>query len=166
MRSPDKTVYPRMHPCSYAYDGKRVRKWSVKCLPYGQAWAAGVCPSCCVGLFFLSCMCATNQMCVGRELRVLFATACPGARVRVASIWSTMVNNTSLARRRHWLLPGPGQGRGVLQPQRHPAGRSLHRRARAAAATPGILPCRQERALWRLCAGCSKLGEATGGVPG
>ena len=26
---------------SYAYDGKRIRKWHVKCLPYGQAWAAG-----------------------------------------------------------------------------------------------------------------------------
>jgi len=27
---------------SYAYDGKRTRKWNVKCLPYGQNWAAGM----------------------------------------------------------------------------------------------------------------------------
>lgn len=28
-------------PDSYAYDGKRLRKWSVKCLPYGHAWTTG-----------------------------------------------------------------------------------------------------------------------------
>jgi hypothetical protein len=28
-------------PDSYAYDGKRLRKWSVKSHPYGQAWAPG-----------------------------------------------------------------------------------------------------------------------------
>eukprot|EP00798_Chlamydomonas_sp_ICE-L_P011998 gene11998-15093_t len=28
-------------PDSYAYDGKRIRKWNVKCQPYGQPWAPG-----------------------------------------------------------------------------------------------------------------------------
>jgi hypothetical protein len=26
---------------SYAYDGKRLRKWNVKSAPYGQAWTTG-----------------------------------------------------------------------------------------------------------------------------
>ncbi|KXZ52881.1 hypothetical protein GPECTOR_8g261 [Gonium pectorale] len=28
-------------PDSYAYDGKRIKKWHVKCTQYGEAWAAG-----------------------------------------------------------------------------------------------------------------------------
>eukprot|EP00798_Chlamydomonas_sp_ICE-L_P017558 gene17558-23882_t len=28
-------------PDSYAYDGKRIRKWNSKCQPYGQPWAPG-----------------------------------------------------------------------------------------------------------------------------
>lgn len=31
-------------PDSYAYDGKRLRKWNVKCSPYGQAWTPGASP--------------------------------------------------------------------------------------------------------------------------
>eukprot|EP00741_Cyanophora_paradoxa_P016509 tig00020927_g15940.t1 len=28
-------------PDSYAYDGKRMKKWNVSCVPYGEEWAAG-----------------------------------------------------------------------------------------------------------------------------
>jgi len=28
-------------PDSYAFDGKRVKKWNVQCAAYGEAWAAG-----------------------------------------------------------------------------------------------------------------------------
>jgi len=51
----------------YAYDGKRTRKWNVKCLPYGQTWSAGVrvhvwlCIRCvCVGM----CVCVRVCVCV------------------------------------------------------------------------------------------------------
>mmetsp|Transcript_9175 Transcript_9175/g.23221 ORF Transcript_9175/g.23221 Transcript_9175/m.23221 type:complete len:1032 (-) Transcript_9175:342-3437(-) len=37
-------------PDSYAYDGKRNRKWSVKASPYGQTWAAGDVIGCCLDL--------------------------------------------------------------------------------------------------------------------
>ncbi|KAF5840602.1 concanavalin A-like lectin/glucanase domain-containing protein, partial [Dunaliella salina] len=37
-------------PDSYAYDGKRTRKWSVKASPYGQTWAAGDVIGCCLDL--------------------------------------------------------------------------------------------------------------------
>ncbi|MEW5299631.1 MAG: hypothetical protein WDW36_002626 [Sanguina aurantia] len=35
---------------SYAFDGKRLRKWSVKCSPYGQAWTPGDVIGCCIDL--------------------------------------------------------------------------------------------------------------------
>ncbi|QDZ23495.1 E3 ubiquitin-protein ligase [Chloropicon primus] len=34
-------------PNSYAYDGKRVRKWNVSCHPYGQPWMPGDVIGCC-----------------------------------------------------------------------------------------------------------------------
>lgn len=34
-------------PDSYAYDGKRVRKWNVSCHPYGQPWMSGDVIGCC-----------------------------------------------------------------------------------------------------------------------
>ena len=34
-------------PDSYAYDGKRVRKWNVSCHPYGQPWMPGDVVGCC-----------------------------------------------------------------------------------------------------------------------
>ena len=34
-------------PDSYAYDGKRVRKWNVSCHPYGQPWMTGDVIGCC-----------------------------------------------------------------------------------------------------------------------
>eukprot|EP00899_Mesostigma_viride_P000846 jgi/Mesvir1/10762/Mv13829-RA.2 len=37
-------------PDSYAYDGKRVAKWSVECTPYGQPWVAGDIIGCCIDL--------------------------------------------------------------------------------------------------------------------
>ncbi|KAG2499059.1 hypothetical protein HYH03_003244 [Edaphochlamys debaryana] len=37
-------------PDSYAFDGKRVKKWSVKCTHYGEAWAAGDVIGCCLDL--------------------------------------------------------------------------------------------------------------------
>lgn len=35
---------------SYAYDGKRVRKWNVNCEQYGQPWACGDVIGCCIDL--------------------------------------------------------------------------------------------------------------------
>eukprot|EP00249_Psilotum_nudum_P024720 c29275_g1_i2 orf=485-4546(+) len=35
---------------SYAYDGKRVRKWSESCQPYGQPWVPGDVIGCCIDL--------------------------------------------------------------------------------------------------------------------
>ena len=35
-------------PNSYAYDGKRVRKWNMSCHPYGQPWMAGDVIGCCL----------------------------------------------------------------------------------------------------------------------
>ena len=37
-------------PNSYAYDGKRVRKWNVSCHPYGQPWMAGDVIGCCLNV--------------------------------------------------------------------------------------------------------------------
>lgn len=37
-------------PDSYAYDGKRVRKWNVSCHSYGQTWATGDVIGCCIDL--------------------------------------------------------------------------------------------------------------------
>jgi len=37
-------------PDSYAYDGKRVRKWNVSCHSYGQTWATGDVIGCCMDL--------------------------------------------------------------------------------------------------------------------
>ncbi|GLI58788.1 hypothetical protein VaNZ11_000546 [Volvox africanus] len=37
-------------PDSYAFDGKRVRKWHVRCTQYGEAWAAGDVIGCCLDL--------------------------------------------------------------------------------------------------------------------
>ena len=35
---------------SYAYDGKRIRKWNVNCEQYGQPWACGDVIGCCIDL--------------------------------------------------------------------------------------------------------------------
>ncbi|GIL98251.1 hypothetical protein Vretimale_3653 [Volvox reticuliferus] len=37
-------------PDSYAFDGKRVRKWHVRCTQYGEAWATGDVIGCCLDL--------------------------------------------------------------------------------------------------------------------
>lgn len=37
-------------PDSYAYDGKRVKKWNVSCQPYGQPWAVGDVIGCMIDL--------------------------------------------------------------------------------------------------------------------
>eukprot|EP00898_Chlorokybus_atmophyticus_P004629 jgi/Chlat1/5167/Chrsp33S05151 len=37
-------------PDSFAYDGKRVKKWHVSCHPYGQAWVPGDVIGCCLDL--------------------------------------------------------------------------------------------------------------------
>jgi hypothetical protein len=37
-------------PDSYAYDGKRVKKWNVSCDPYGQPWMPGDVIGCCLDM--------------------------------------------------------------------------------------------------------------------
>lgn len=37
-------------PDSYAYDGKRIKRWSVSAAAYGQAWAAGDILGSCIDL--------------------------------------------------------------------------------------------------------------------
>jgi hypothetical protein len=37
-------------PDSYAYDGKRVKKWNVSCDPYGQPWVPGDVIGCCLDM--------------------------------------------------------------------------------------------------------------------
>ena len=37
-------------PDSYAYDGKRVKKWNVSCESYGQPWVAGDVIGCCLDM--------------------------------------------------------------------------------------------------------------------
>lgn len=40
----------RTAPLSYAYDGKRRRKWNVSAAPYGEAWTAGDVIGCCIDM--------------------------------------------------------------------------------------------------------------------
>ncbi|KAL6749415.1 concanavalin A-like lectin/glucanase domain-containing protein, partial [Haematococcus lacustris] len=61
-------------PDSYAFDGKRMRKWSVKYSQYGQAWAAGDVIGCCIDLEAGEISFSRNGTCLGtafREVRTL-----------------------------------------------------------------------------------------------
>lgn len=63
---------------SYAYDGKRVRKWNVSSVPYGEQWTAGDVIGCCVS-FNDDQGCVVSYFRNGKFLDVAFHGVSPGA---------------------------------------------------------------------------------------
>ena len=53
-------------PNSYAYDGKRIKKWNVECQAYGHAWMPGDVIGCCIDLAAGEIWYRRNGVCLGK----------------------------------------------------------------------------------------------------